>query len=113
MTAVPKTKYVMIFMCHVLIVIFVGWADYWLIEQGVSLRDFLAPAFLRMVMLVVLNVVFCVIALHQSRNYLRLYAWVAFFNRPVLEVFGKFEDVSTFTMRDNLPTSIIFSSEVA
>ena len=57
---------------------------------------------IKLAIIVVATIAFLCFGVHQSRVYVRLYERISVFNMAITNVFGKEENVSRFSKRDDL-----------
>ena len=102
MTSTQKAKYGIIFSLHILAVVFFIWSDYTLIGQCMRADKDSTSYWIKLAIIIVATLAFICLVIHQSRVYVRLYERVSVFNMAIVNVFGKEENVSRFSKRDDL-----------
>ena len=102
MTSTQKAKYSIIFSLHVLAIVFFIWSDYTLIGQCVRAEKDSTSYWLKLAIIIVATIAFICFAIHQSRVYVRLFERISVFNMAITNVYGKGENVSRFSLRDDL-----------
>ena len=102
MTSTQKAKYSIIFSLHMLALVFFIWSDYTLIGQCLRAEKDSTSYWLKLAIIIVATFAFICFAIHQSRVYVRLYERISVFNMAITNVFGKGENVSRFSLRDDL-----------
>eukprot|EP00116_Pleurobrachia_bachei_P007854 sb/3468116/ len=102
MSSTQKAKYGIIFSLHVVTLIFFIWADYALISQCLNSDKDSTSYWIKVAIITVASLAFVCFVIHQSSIYVRLYERVSVFNMAIVNVFGKEENVSRFSKRDDL-----------
>ena len=102
MTSTQKAKYGIIFSLHILAVVFFIWSDYTLIGQCMRADKNTTGYWIKLAIIIVATIAFLCFAVHQSRLYVRLFERVSVYNMAITNVFGKEENVSRFSKRDDL-----------
>ena len=102
MTSTQKAKYGIIFSLHLLALVFFIWSDYTLIGQCMRADKHSTGYWIKLAIIVVATIAFLCFAVHQSRVYVRLYERISVYNMAITNVFGKEENVSRFSKRDDL-----------
>ena len=102
MTSTQKAKYGIIFSLHILALVFFIWSDYTLIGQCMRADKDSTGYWIKLAIIVVATIAFLCFGVHQSRVYVRLYERISVYNMAITNVFGKEENVSRFSKRDDL-----------
>ena len=105
MTSTQKAKYSIILSLHIIVFIFFLWSDYTLISQCINADKTTTNYWVKAAIVVVATITFIGFVIHQSRIYVRLFERWSVFNMKITNVFGKEEDVSRFSRRDDLSMS--------